>query len=442
MYVRVNEIRIVGNRRTRTGIILRELRLKNGSVICKNDIDYVIKKDQQKVFNLHLFNTVSIRPVEVDTVSIDLVVEVEERWYTFPVPRFQLADRNFNEWWQNYNHDLSRVNYGLKLYQYNLWGRNHTLLLKFQGGFQKNFQISYRIPYINKKQKAGLAFELNYVGGKSVPDRTIEHKLNYVKSENILRTTKGTGISYTYRKSFYFQHRIKYEYLYSEIADTLMTLNPNYFGVNQRSQQFDALTYEASSDHRDVAAYPLKGYEIIFGFQKAGIFLNKDLKKTSAYFRFAGFLNLHSNFYLSNLSYLFWSNPDGLPYFNYSAMGYDKILVRGYEIYVIEGPQFFLNKTTLKKRIFSRNWHLNNWKLKQFNYLPIAIYLKTYADWGYVNNYSAYEQAEVNNILTNKMISGAGFGVDVVTGYDLAIRFEYTFTSQNNGFFLHFKKEF
>jgi len=411
-------------------------------VISKNNLTYVIQKDQQKIFNLHLFNTVSIRPVPVDTVLVDLVVEVEERWYTFPVPRFQLSDRNFNEWWQNYNHDLSRVNYGLKLYQYNVWGRNHTLLLKFQVGFQKNFQVSYKIPYINKKQKAGLVVDFNYIGGKSVPDSTIGHKLNYVKSENILRTIKGAGLSYTYRKNFYLQHRIKYEYLYSEIADTLMTLNPNYFGANQKSQQFDALTYEVNSDHRDVGAYPLKGYEILFGLQKSGIVLNKDLKKTSAYFRFAGFLDLPNNFYLSNLSYLFWSSPDDLPYFNYSTMGYDKIFVRGYEIYVIEGPQYFLNKITLKKRIFSRKWHLNNWKLRQFNYLPIAIYLKTYADWGYVNNYSAYVQADVNNILTNTMISGAGFGVDVVTGYDLAIRFEYTFTSQNNGFFLHFKKEF
>jgi len=441
-YVRINQIVVSGNKRTRTGIILRELRLKAGDVIGNRDLDYVVQKDQQKIFNLHLFNTVTIAPVNVDVGLVNLVVSVEERWYTFPVPRFQLSDRNFNEWWQNYNHDFSRVNYGLKLYQYNLWGRNHTLLLKAQFGFQKNFQLMYRIPYINKKQKEGLGFELDYIDGKSVPDSTIGHKLNYVKSQGVLRTTKGAGITYTYRRSFYFQHRLKYEYRYSTIADTLLTLNPNYFGEERSSQQFDALTYEASSDHRDVAAYPLKGYEILFGIQKSGILLNKDLNKTSLYFRFVGFFDLGKHLYFSNLSYLYWSSPDHLPYFNYSTMGYDKIFVRGYEIYVIEGPRYFLNKTTLKKRLFTRNWHLNNWKLKQFNYLPIAVYLKTYADWGYVNNYPAYDKASVNNSLTDKIISGAGFGVDVVTGYDLAIRFEYTFTPQYNGFFLHFKKEF
>jgi len=441
-YWEINKILIVGNNLTRNSIILRELKLKKGDVISKADLDYQLKKDQQKIFNLHLFNTVTIKPVQLDTASIDLVIEVEERWYTFPVPRFQLSDRNFNEWWQNYNHDWNRVNYGLKLYQYNLWGRNHTLLLKAQFGFQRNFLIQYKIPYLNKKQKQGLIFDFDYLNGKSVPDSTIGHKLNYVKSEKVLRTTRGVGFTYTYRNNFYLQHRLKYEYRYTDIADTLQELNPNYLGIEKKIQQYDAITYELSSDHRDVVAYPLKGYELLFGFQKSGISIRNDLRKTTAYFKFAGFLSFKQNFFLSNLSYLYWSTPDNLPYFNYGTMGYDKIFVRGYEIYVIEGPKFFLNKTTLKKRIFSRNWHLNDWPVKQFNYLPIAIYLKTYADWGYVSNYPAYENIGVNSFLSDKLLYSAGFGIDLVTGYDMALRVEYTFTSQNNGFFLHFKKEF
>ena len=129
-YLQINKILIVGNNLTRNSIILRELRLKKGDVVSENYLAYILKKDQQKLFNLHLFNTATIRPIPLDTGTVDLLVEVDERWYTFPVPRFQLSDRNFNEWWENYNHDWDRVNYGIKLYQYNLWGRNHTLLLK------------------------------------------------------------------------------------------------------------------------------------------------------------------------------------------------------------------------------------------------------------------------------------------------------------------------
>lgn len=441
-YLRINKIEISGNNLTRNSIILRELLVKEGSIIHEQELDYIFTKAQQRLFNLHLFHTATIKPVYLDSATIDLKVDVQERWYTFPVPRFQLSDRNFNEWWQNYNHDWNRVNYGLKLYQYNIWGRNHTLLLKAQFGFTRNFQLVYKIPYLNKQQKQGLIFEMDYVTGKSVPDSTIDHKLNFVKANQTLRTSRGVGVTYTYRKNFYLQHRLKYEYRQSFIADTLMRLNENYLGNGLTNQQYDALTYEVDYDHRDVVAYPLNGFQLLAGIQKTGIMMRKDLSKISASVRYAGYKEFGNHWYFSNLSVLVWSTPNNIPYFNYTTMGYDKIFVRGYEIYVIEGPSFMLNKATLKKRVFSSNWHLNNWGLKKFNYLPLAVYLKAYSDFGYVDNYEVYEKVGVNNSLAEKVLMGAGFGVDVVTSYDMAIRFEYTFTPQGNGFFLHFKKEF
>ncbi|CAN0416487.1 unnamed protein product, partial [Phaeothamnion confervicola] len=211
----------------------------------------------------------------------------------------------------------------------------------------------------------------------------------------------------------------------------------------QTQQTFDALTYEFVSDHRDVTAYPLRGNMLTLHIQKYGVGIHRDLNKTDGFASFAGYKDLKKGFFISNLSFLYLSTPDDLPYLNYGAMGYNKIFVRGYEVYVIEGPQYFLNKTTFKKRIFSRNWDLDFWKKDQFNYFPLAIYLKTYADWGYVNNYSAYAENSINNILSDKFIGGAGAGIDIVTAYDVVIRLEYTFTSQStNGFFLHMKKEF
>ena len=85
---------------------------------------------------------------------------------------------------------------------------------------------------------------------------------------------------------------------------------------------------------------------------------------------------------------------------------------------------------------------MNNWSFKRFNYLPISVYLKAYSDIGYVDNYEVYENIGLNSLLSEKVLMGAGFGVDVVTAYDMAIRLEYTFTPHGNGFFLHFKKEF
>jgi outer membrane protein assembly factor BamA len=442
-YVQINNITIAGNTLTRSSIILRELALKPGDVVQKGYLSEIYEKDKRKLFNLHLFHTVQIYSLDAGDNTIDVLVDVVERWFTFPIPIFKLSDRNFNEWWENYDHDFSRVNYGLKLYQYNLWGRNHTLLFTAQFGFQKRFQLLYRVPYINKKQKQGLVFEMDYIEAKNVADSTVNHKLDFFEFNKVLRRTKGIGLTYTYRNNFYNQHKIKYEVRQTNIRDTLQALNPNYLGSERARQTFDALTYEFVSDHRDVIAYPLRGNILTLNIEKYGVGIHKDLNKTEGSLSFAGFSDLKKGFFLANLSFLYASTPDNIPYFNYGAMGYNKIFVRGFEVYVIEGPQYFLNKTTLKKRIFSRNWDLDLWKADQFNYFPLAIYLKAYADWGYVNNYSAYSEKGINTMLADKFIGGAGTGIDFVTAYDVVLRLEYTFTTQHtNGFFLHIKKEF
>lgn len=442
-YVEINKIIIAGNKVTRNTIILRELGLKPGDVVQEAHLSEIYEKDKRKLFNLHLFHTVQIYSLAAGENKVDMLIDVTERWYTFPIPVFKLSDRNFNEWWENYNHDFNRVNYGLKLYQYNLWGRNHTLLLTAHFGYQRRFELLYRVPYINKKQKQGLIFEMDYIEAKNVADSTVNHKLDFFEYNQILRKTKGIGLTYTYRNNFYNQHRLKYEVRQTNILDTLRDLNPNYLGGERTQQVFDALTYEFVSDHRDVVAYPLHGNILSVHVEKYGVGLYRNLNKTEAYASFAGFRDLKKGFFLSNLSFLYVSTPDDVPYFNYGAMGYNKIFIRGFEVYVIEGPQYFLNKTTLKKRIFSRNWNLDFLSFKQFNYFPLAIYLKGYADWGYVNNYSAYSENSINTLLSDKFLGGAGAGVDIVTAYDVVLRVEYSFTSQHtNGFFLHVKKEF
>jgi outer membrane protein assembly factor BamA len=442
-YLEVGRIIITGNKLTRNSIILRELSLKTGDVISEGILAKVIELDERKLFNLHLFNTSTITPLDLKNGLVDLLIEVDERWYTFPVPIFTLSDRNFNEWWENYDHDFSRVNYGVKLYQYNMFGLNQTLTLTAQFGFQRRFQLMYKIPYIDNNQKAGLIFEMDFIEAKNVADSTVDHILRYVKSEHVLRNTKGIGLSYTYRNNFYIHHRLKYEYRQTSITDTLQALNPNYLGPEISRQQYDAITYEFTSDHRDVQAYPLKGYLAFFHLQHYGIAWHDDFQKTEGYFSFSGHLDLKKNFYLSNQAFVYLSRPNEIPYFNYGGLGYNRTFVRGYEVYVIEGPRFYLNKTTFKKRIFYKLWTTENSIIPQFNHFPLAIYFKAYADFGYVKNYPAYDERSVNVLLTNNLISGVGVGLDFVSAYDAVLRFEYTYTSQNQGgFFFHLKKEF
>ena len=121
-------------------------------------------------------------------------------------------------------------------------------------------------------------------------------------------------------------------------------------------------------------------------------------------------------------------------------MGYRRQLARGYEIYLIEGIAYALNKTTLKKRIFHRTYHWKMMPIPQFRHIPFSVFIKTYADVGYVHGYPNYP---LNTRLTDKLLTSAGGGIDIVASYDTVFRLEYSFNGEGeNGFFFHVRKEF
>jgi outer membrane protein assembly factor BamA len=442
-FLSVNRIFITGNRITRDQIILRELSLKSGDVVFSADLNEILDLDRKKLLNTRLFNTVEIRSLELEPSKIDLIIDLNERWYTFPAPIFELADRNFNEWWQNYDHDLRRVNYGLRLYQFNMRGRNETLRVHAQLGFQRRFEVMYRFPYIDKRQKHGLSVDALFHETKNLAVQTVDHKYEFLKADNILRINRGTGLTYTYRNSFYQIHSVRLDYYRVTIRDTVRSINPLYLKTEKVDQQYTSLNYTFNSDHRDLVSYPLKGHQVLILVTKNGLLSKDDLQKVETTVTYTKYLDLKRNYYLSNNFVGYWSNPNDLSYLNFGTLGLKRQFVRGYEVYVIEGPYFGLNKTTFKKLLFSRKYHWASMPIEQFRHIPLSVYIKTYADFGYVKNYPDYESLDVNTRLSDKLLTGTGFGFDVVGSYDLVLRFEYTFNAEGQrGFFFHIKREF
>jgi outer membrane protein assembly factor BamA len=442
--LQVDRVIIIGNKVTRNRIIERELSLKPGDTITRGQLPGILQWDKNKIYNLRLFNTVSVRALELTNDHIDLLVEVTERWYIFPVPIFELSDRNINEWWNNYNHDLSRVNYGIRINKNNFRGRNESLRLTAQFGFVRKFDLQYRIPNLDRKQKMGLTFSVDYGSPKNLAYKTLDHKLVFLQLKEVVRTTMGASIGYSYRRSFFETHSLGLSYRQSEIIDTVLYLNPIYYNKNKTTQKFFSIGYSFNSEHRDVILYPLKGYQFTASIARNGILANDDLNQWEINVTYANHWPLGNNFFLSNFSSGFISTRTNQPYNSFNALGYQNQLVRGYENYVIEGPAFALNKTTFKKKIFSKVWKLDAMPMEQFSYLPLAIYLKTFTDIGYVENYPYYDEKGLNQRFSNQFLFGAGGGFDVVTTYDLVLRFEYTFTpNQPTGaFFFNVKKEF
>lgn len=438
-YLRINRIVILGNDKTRDHIITRELSLQPGDLIYEADIPSILAVERQRLMNLRLFNTVDLRTLELEPEQIDLIIEVTERWYTFPVPIFTLIDRNFNEWWQNYDHDFNRVNYGLRLYQYNMRGRNELLRFTAQFGYTRKFEVNYRMPYIDREQKHGLEIKFQFDETKNLAVRTTGHKLDFLETEELLRITREAELIYIFRNSFYDYHRVGFKYRDAEISDTVQLLNPEYFRNELTRLSYKSFYYEFIHDRRDFVSYPLKGNYYYVHIEKNGIG-NDDIDKTEAYAGYARFMDLNKGFYLSNLAYGYASTSRNIPYFMYAALGYNKLFIRGFERYVVEGSHFALNKLTLKKLLFARTYRIHAMPIEQFRHLPVSVYLKIYGDAGYVKNYPDYPQGER---FSDKLISGTGIGIDIVGSYDFVFRTEYSLNSfGEHGIFLHIKKEF
>jgi outer membrane protein assembly factor BamA len=438
-YVTIDNVFIIGNKKTKASIILRELSVKKGMLIYYPDLIKHLDTDQNKIYNTRLFNTVKVNTLDLSTDQVDVVIQVEERWYTYPIPVFKLADRNLNDWLKNQGGDFSRVNYGLKFSQYNLRGRNEKLRLNAQFGFTKNYYISYKIPYIDRSQKNGLEIKVGYKENKSAAYITEDHRQVFNTSEDIqFRETYGL-VSYTRRSQFYDFHDVVLEFNNSRISDSLNILNPRYFSNRETQQQYLALRYKFTRDKRDVIAYPLKGYRIQVGLNKIGLGIYNELDIIDLRVTHDRYLEVGKNMYFSVYTKAVISTPDNQSYKIFPSLGRQQDFVRGYELYLIEGSGFVLNKMSFKRVLF-KGVKQNPMKVSHFKNFPYALYLKTYFDMGYVDNFNNYE---MNDRLTNRLIYGTGIGLDFVTFYDFVIRTEYSINDEKeHGFFFHFRKGF
>lgn len=438
----LEKITLVGNKRTKQSIIYRELDIRVGDSLPSNKLDTILFRNRNKIFNTDLFTIVDLR-FQKDSLSqaLNLIIQVQERFYTFPIPIFELADRNFNEWYYERGADLNRTNYGMSLSQKNIFGRNQTLTMLAQMGFVRRFNINYAIPYIDKKQKWGIGFGLGYIQNKSLAYRTEIHKLKYLSSEKILRERYAFALALRYRKGFYEFHTIEAKYDYSTINDTILELNPKYFLNSKTIQQYLTLRYEYRRDYRDVQAYPLRGYVFRFEIEKKGLgLIQEDLDILSFTSNYTYYKQLAKRLFVDIGGEFRYSILNQQPYSNAQGLGYNNSLLRGFELYVIDGQSYLLNKNTLKYRLFETRKTLKFIPIKQFRTIPLAMYFTCFFDSGYLNDRFFVDDS---NRFSNRFLFGTGVGVDVVSYYNSVISLNYSMNvDMERGFFLSFNGKF
>ncbi|MCF6342078.1 MAG: hypothetical protein L3J31_04670 [Bacteroidales bacterium] len=425
--VLVGQISIKGNKITKEHIILRELEFFSGERLPVKELEKRLLKSRQNLMNRSLFNFVTITKHENNT-ALDISVEVIERWYIWPIPRFSFADRNVNAWLES--KDFGRLNYGLDVRVENFRGRMEFLNLIVQGGYDKKFAVKWTIPYLTKNQFFGMGVFSGVQFNRLYNYATEDNKLVYFDGgdEYALRQVFGQ-LDFTFRPKFNYLHTASIGVNHAEFNDSLLVLNPSltYGGT---VYTYFILNYVYKHDFRDYAPYPLTGYYFDAGLEKTGLgILNGEVNTWGLSFTFDHYLRLHKRWYFAYNVSLMYSNDGFQPYFLTTGFGFNGMIIRGYERFAIDGQRLGLFKSNLKFEIIPRKVHTMSWiKTEKFSKVFYALYSNLFFDMGY----AADDLYSENNPLSNQLLFGGGIGIDFVTYYDLVFRFEFSINKQGN----------
>ena len=435
----IESISLEGNKRTRAQIIYRELDMEVGDTILMEELDAYLEFERNKIFNTQLFNVVEAR-YDIADDKIKIHFKMEERWYIWPSINVDLGDRNFNEWILQRGARFNRLVFGVTFHDKNFRGRKENLKVKLQFGFTRKFEIFYDVPYINKNQKTGIGSKFSYSDNKSVAWQVFDHKLDYFDGESIQRRRLQSNVYVTRRSEYFGRHTLEAGYNHQWIGDTLVNLNPQYFGDSLQNARFFTLVYSYSWDKRNIAYYATKGHYLGFALGKIGLGIYDNVDLWELVFQGAKYYGHGKKFYSAHYGSFKLSGPEKQPFFLYRGLGYGKDVLRGFDLYVINANYYVTNKNELKYKLLSFKKKFDFIPVRQFSTLPVDIYFKVFADFGYADDRNT---RNINARYSNKFLSGYGAGLDIATFYDLVFRTEYSINQDGETYlFLNLKAAF
>jgi len=390
-----------------------------------------LKINEALVLNTSLFVFVKMNVKDWNTESnrVTVTIEVSEMWYLYPIPLFELADRNFTIWWSEQNRALDRVDYGLKFAAQNLTGRRDALKFVIQFGYTPKFEISYDLPMIGNSKNWGAFVDAHYSNRKEIAYITEGSRLLFQKQEDeaIMLKRFRVGGGTTYRKGIFQYHTAKILYSSNWIADSIAQVyNPDYF-LDSRTQQ-KHFTFH---------------YHYSFFIQKSGFSKSEDVNTlfaSASYGRYFPFGKEKKHSFGARVKGRYFFTRDEPPYTHVWALGYLPDVLKGYEFYIIDGMDYALAKTHVRFQIFNKeiNWGKYMF-IEQFRLMPMKIYFTINNDFAYVNAPYNGERST----FSNRGLWGGGIGLDLVVFYDKIWQFEYSFNHLGErGFFLSWEFSF
>ncbi len=438
--VYVDSICVQGNERTKTAVILRELDFRPGDSLPMSDLQPCLERNRLYLMNTGLFSEVllNVRDWQVPDNRLVISVRVQEAWYFYLIPLFELADRNFNLWWRDYEHDFRRINAGFILHHANVTGRRDRLKITAQLGFTRKLDLDYALPFFDRVQRWGLGFRLFLSDSQYLRYNTVDNKevFRYDPSERLLHRFQLIG-RLQRRPALHSLQRLEMGFFRTRIAAVVAEdLNPDFLGEGRPLQRYFLLRYTFEWDDRDVRPYPRRGMYLSFSLEKRGLGVFKELRAAYGEVLLKHYLPLRRR---AGLESIFRSRiaiqRGPQPYYNSRALGYGKDFLRGYEYYLVDGLDMAFAKWSLRLPLWNRVW---NWgkamPVAGLRKMPLRLYFCVNGDLGYVHN----PWHGAGNSLSDSWLWSTGVGLDIVSYYDKVFQIQLSGNRLGEiGLFLH-----
>lgn len=431
--VYVQSVSYTGQHTTKIYILQREVAVLAQQTYTWPELRMLMQRSKEQLMNTRLFVETEVVAAGTDTVQIQVMVK--ERWYLFPVPYFKLIDRSFNDWWVTHRASLKRVNYGAKLKWYNVSGRNDKLDVSVTSGYNQEVRVHYSQPFADPTLRHGFEAGIRYQRQHETSYNTLFNKPLFLRLEKeYVRSGGHVLLGYSYRPGSRHRHSVRLSYVWDQVLDSVLKLNPQFNGLQTRNIQYPELQYTWEYYGADYNPYPLKGVILNTNVMIRGLHQDMHLTQLNASALWALPLPGKWNLLLQGTTTV--KLPLEQSWYNQPLYNYGGPFMRGTEYYVIDGVAGVLGRATLRHPLVC--WNIKNpLPGKSRSNIPFAIFGKAYSDAGYF-----HQPGNQATLLNNRFARSGGIGIDFLSFYDLVIRFEYTFNQLGEkGLFIHSGKD-
>lgn len=234
--MRIREIHVTGNDKTRDNVVRRELRLDEQDVIDT----LALKRSFQRLNNLNFFETVEILPQQVEPDKVDLNVKVKEK----PTGQFSIGG-GFST--------LDKLVAIADITEGNLGGNGWLGRIRGQLGQQRSLGlVTFRNPYVNDSYNA---LQLDVY-------RTMTNYISYFESKSGLSATWSRWLSeYVNGSVSLFGEQLTYKDPQEGLCPDLIPLICRQLG----SQSSTGIRTSIFRDTRDYYLDPRTGWRMSIG---------------------------------------------------------------------------------------------------------------------------------------------------------------------------------